>query len=333
MANNKPPFALQPGQELLNPGQQNQLIQSFKNKNSLSSIKVSWFDILNKPVSFPVSQHTHGEQEVIGLINDLKKTSVPFATTTSPGIIQVGSGLTVDSGILSVTSQGLRRINGEVPGGTINGTNTVFNLSSVPVPGTEEIFVGVGRVFPGSDYSIAGQVITFVTGAQPVSGGSVHASYFSVASAGNRVNNEVLTGVIDGINTVFNLSSVPVPGTEEIFVGVGRAFPGSDYNATGTTIQFVNGAQPVTGSSVRGSYFAPIVSGNRVNNEAPNGTIDGTNTVFSLSQPPLLSTEEIYVGAGRVFPGIDYTISGSTFTFINGAQPVLGNSVHASYFV
>lgn len=52
---------------------------------------------------------------------------------------------------------------GEVPGGTLNGINTVFTLAHQPVIGTIAIYDGL-RLKNGTDYTISGgtnQTITF----------------------------------------------------------------------------------------------------------------------------------------------------------------------------
>ena len=257
MANNKPTFALLPGQSTLNPAQQNQLIQSFKNKANQSSSSAQWQDITNKPSVFPSAAHTHSESEVLNLKQDLLKAGglAQPATITSLGSVIVGAGLAVSSlGLLSVIG-GMARVNNIVPVGVIDGTNKIFTLPSVPVPGTEEVFMGSGRLFPVSDYTLSGATVTFIQGVQPAPGDSIHASYFLAVVTGNRVNNEIPTGTIDGSNLIFSIASLTIAATEEIYVGAGRVFPPTDYTLSGTTITFVSGSQPLIGDSIHASYF------------------------------------------------------------------------------
>jgi hypothetical protein len=70
-----------------------------------------------------------------------------------------------------------------------------------------------------------------------------------------------------------------------------------------------------------------------VDAEVPAGTIDGVNTTFTLQNSPsgsslLLVRNGLYLNAGA-----DYTLSGNTITFINGAQPQPSDTLMASYRV
>ncbi len=65
--------------------------------------------------------------------------------------------------------------------------------------------------------------------------------------------------------------------------------------------------------------------------EIPGGIVDGSNTSFSLANPPsgqslLLFRNGLYMKAG-----LDYTLSGQTITFVSGAQPQPQDTLVASY--
>lgn len=66
----------------------------------------------------------------------------------------------------------------ETPSGTVNGTNSVFNLANTPTLGTEEVYLNGVQQDAGAsnDYVISGATITFNTA--PVSGDKVRVSYF-----------------------------------------------------------------------------------------------------------------------------------------------------------
>jgi hypothetical protein len=64
--------------------------------------------------------------------------------------------------------------------------------------------------------------------------------------------------------------------------------------------------------------------------ETPSGTIDGSNTQFSLAETPLENDAvDVYIDGLKQTPGVDYTISGSDITF--SAAPQLGQTVRVSY--
>jgi hypothetical protein len=65
----------------------------------------------------------------------------------------------------------------ETPGGTINGTNANFSLSMVPFAGTLLVSVDGVLMLEGSDYTLAGKIITFLAGAIPETGDWIRATY------------------------------------------------------------------------------------------------------------------------------------------------------------
>ena len=59
--------------------------------------------------------------------------------------------------------------------------------------------------------------------------------------------------------------------------------------------------------------------------EIPSGTIDGSNTVFTLANTPVTGSLQLYYnGAFQTGGGKDYTLVGLTITFINPPQTVGG---------
>jgi hypothetical protein len=67
--------------------------------------------------------------------------------------------------------------------------------------------------------------------------------------------------------------------------------------------------------------------------EVPAGAMDGTNTVFTLQNPPAGSSLQLFRNGVYLTAGSDYTVSGTAITFINGAQPVAGDGLVSSYRV
>lgn len=60
--------------------------------------------------------------------------------------------------------------------------------------------------------------------------------------------------------------------------------------------------------------------GEKVDNETPTGTVNGSNTVFTLANVPKAGTVKVYVNGSRMQTTGDYTISSATITF-NTAPP------------
>lgn len=68
----------------------------------------------------------------------------------------------------------------ETPSGTVNGSNTDFTLANIPTSGTEMVFVNgvLQDSGAGNDYTIADDVITFLTGSIPQSGDKIRVTYW-----------------------------------------------------------------------------------------------------------------------------------------------------------
>ncbi len=64
--------------------------------------------------------------------------------------------------------------------------------------------------------------------------------------------------------------------------------------------------------------------------ETPSGTINGSNTSFSLAQLPLENDSvELYQDGLKLTYTTDYTISGTTITMVTA--PVVGQILRANY--
>lgn len=79
--------------------------------------------------------------------------------------------------------------------------------------------------------------------------------------------------------------------------------------------------------------FSGLTTTNFVTSEVPSGTVDGSNTNFTLANTPTAGTVKVYVNGVRMNPGSgnDYTISGNTLTFLTGAIPTTGDVLLADY--
>lgn len=72
--------------------------------------------------------------------------------------------------------------------------------------------------------------------------------------------------------------------------------------------------------------------GNMVNNETPSGTINGSNTAFSLANTPQVSSLELFLNGQLLEPGAgnDYTVSGAAITML--FAPLSGDKLRAYYW-
>lgn len=53
-----------------------------------------------------------------------------------------------------------------------------------------------------------------------------------------------------------------------------------------------------------------------VDGETPSGTVDGVNDTFTLANTPIVGSVKVYLNGIRMQVTTDYTISGTTITFV-----------------
>lgn len=75
--------------------------------------------------------------------------------------------------------------------------------------------------------------------------------------------------------------------------------------------------------------IGPSGSSTDVWSETPSGTIDGSNVTFTLAHTPTAGSVALYLNGARQKVTDDYTISGTTITFISA--PLTGSNLLADY--
>jgi len=147
------------------------------------------------------------------------------------------------------------------------------------------------------------------------------------------VDGETPSGAINGSNTQFTLANTPAASTS-VSVWRNGLFQryGVDFSVSGSTITFP-GTPPQTGDVLLASYRTGTVTGvNFVDAETPAGTANGSNAAFPLANTPNpAGSLAVYRNGLRVALNIDYTLSGSTITFLPVALPQSGDTLAVSY--
>ena len=87
----------------------------------------------------------------------------------------------------------------------------------------------------------------------------------------------------------------------------------------------------VAGTPVTKKITVAKLLGIEISNETPTGTINGTNTVFTLAHTPSpAATLKVFLnGAFQTAGGEDYTLVTNTITFINA--PLSGSVLRVFY--
>jgi hypothetical protein len=141
----------------------------------------------------------------------------------------------------------------------------------------------------------------------------------------------------NGTGSPGDVYRVSVAGTAlglELAVGDYVIYNGSTWEKSDTTdaVASVAGRTGVVTLTVSDlSDFGTGVAGKFVTRETPTGAINGTNTSFVLSTAPVVGSESVFLNGILQEPGSgnDYTISGSTITYLTA--PVTGDRVRVSY--
>ena len=74
-----------------------------------------------------------------------------------------------------------------------------------------------------------------------------------------------------------------------------------------------------------------MAAANFVTRETPTGTINGSNTAFTLANTPVAGTEQVFLNGLLLEPGAgnDYTIATNTITMLTA--PIAGDKLRVNY--
>jgi hypothetical protein len=153
-------------------------------------------------------------------------------------------------------------VDGETPGGTVNGVNATFTLANAPAPASSLALYRNGLLQQqGGDYSLSSSSITFI-GSYPPQPADVLTAYYriNVSIPGvTFIDQEVPAGTVDGSNTAFTLSQSPAPVASLALYRNGVLQKANlDYTLSGTGIVFQPGLAPQTGDVLLASYRVTV---------------------------------------------------------------------------
>ena len=119
----------------------------------------------------------------------------------------------------------------------------------------------------------------------------------------------------DSLISSNHLKTFPLPATSGGDTIVGRASTDTLTNKT------------LSGGS---NTLSQLPVATQIQNETPSGTVNGSNTSFTLAHAPVTTLSvSLYLDGILLVYTTDYTISGTTITMVNA--PVLGQSLRAVY--
>jgi hypothetical protein len=149
-------------------------------------------------------------------------------------------------------------VDAEIPGGTLDGSNSAFTLANAPNPTSSlQLFRNGLLLKQSGDYSLSGSTLTFLSGAIPQPGDALLGSYrLAVVLSGVAfIDTETPAGTMDGVNASFTLAQVPNPaGSLAVYRNGMRMKSGLDYTIGANAITFGTGYQPQPGDTLVCSY-------------------------------------------------------------------------------
>lgn len=275
------------------------------------------------------------------------KQSVRVATTSAGTLASsFESGSVVDGVTLSTGDRVLVK---NQANGAENGIYVV-NSSGAPTRAADAdsssemtagatVFVSEGSTNGNSSWSITSDdPITLGTTAlvwTQVAGGALYSAGTGLTLNGSSFDvvaaDTSLTVNADNLQVRIGDSSLEV--SNGVRVKTGTAGQVYIANAQGTlTPTTLSGDVASVGSDGAVSLASGIVrASNYVVREAPSGSVNGSNTSFTLASAPVAGTEQVYLNGILQEPGSgnDYTISGSAITFLSA--PATGDRIRVTY--
>lgn len=164
--------------------------------------------------------------------------------------------------------------------------------------------------------------------------GTEWANGVGAGGAVSLISNEVPTGLINSSNTVFTTAHDFIATKIAVYLNRTRLKLTEDYTETAPNEITLNIA-PTTGDDlwvdyVRSDSVAVGGTSERNTNEEPTGLVNGTNLIFTTSEPFISGSVEVFLNGMKQDLTTHYTESGaSQITFVTAPQT--GDSVRISY--
>lgn len=213
--------------------------------------------------------------------------------------------------------------------GLVNGVNAVFTTSATPLNANSLMVVVDGQVVPEGNWSLSGNQVTLGSSYIPTPGQDVYAYYVTNSQSTISGFQEIPTGAVDGLNTLFSLSGNPANKASLIVMVDGRIANSSTWKliegSTGSQIQFNSDSIPLAGQDIYCYYLVNLSSigtGPEIGllpfSQFPVLTsTDITNKFVTLSKAPFEPSSVLLdiAGMGAQIYGFDYTVAGQTLSW------------------
>ena len=226
-----------------------------------------------------------------------------------------------------------------VPLSTSPATPDISNVSMSQVTGLNA-YLNALSTSVGSVTSTIGNYNSTVTGLNnSISNLTDRVNSLQIIAAnpnsGTVIEGETPMGIIDGANSSFTITTTPTAASSLMVFrnGILQSL-NVDYSFANKTVSFSTGSLPQSGDRLQVSYRigTPAQSSAFVDNETPQGTVNGTNLTFSLAGAPTSNTLRLYKNGALLQANTDYSLNGATITFSSVlAAPGPGDNLSAYY--
>jgi hypothetical protein len=225
--------------------------------------------------------------------------------------------------------------------GSENGIHTV-NASGPPtraVDADSSADVTAGLATFVGEGSTNGNTSWVLTTDDPITLGTTALVFAQIGGGGSGTVTTVSVASANGFaGSVANATSTPAITISTSITGVlkgngtaiSAATSGTDYApaTSGSAILKGNGSGGFSSAAVGTDYLA---SSSYVTRETPSGSVNSSNTTYTLANTPISGTEMVFLNGILQEPGAgnDYTISGVTITYLTA--PVTGDRLRVTY--
>lgn len=209
------------------------------------------------------------------------------------------------------------------------GTLDTDPVTTVQLPGPSDILAGAGLTRTGQTIDVVAADTSLTVGANNV---GVNVSDGLEISSGVKVK-------LDGATLARSSSGTKVADAGITETQLNTSVAGAGLTGGGGTALAVNtdnSTVEISSDTVRvkdaGITSAKLGTGaRRVVRETPSGSVNGSNTSFTLANTPASGMEEVYLNGILQEPGAgnDYTISTNTITYLTA--PLTGDRLRVNY--